>query len=67
MTYWKYFDIFRREPAITEFDKPFTPICNSSQSFATLTGLVLVTGSQIGHSASGLMGMTLTFFQYAYL
>ncbi len=30
--------LFRREPAITEFDWPFTPIHRSSKSFSTLTG-----------------------------
>jgi len=30
-----YLNKFRREPAITNFDKPFTPRCKSSHSFAT--------------------------------
>ena len=33
--------IFRREPAITEFDWPFTPIHSSSKHFSTRTGSVL--------------------------
>jgi hypothetical protein len=32
-----YLDIFRGEPAITQFDWPFTPYHRSSKSFATLT------------------------------
>jgi len=31
-----YVNRFRGKPAITEFDKPFTPNHRSSQSFATL-------------------------------
>ena len=33
-----YLDIFRGEPAITQFDWSFTPNHSSSKSFATLTG-----------------------------
>jgi len=33
--------MFRREPAITKFDKPFTPIADSSQNFATFTSSAL--------------------------
>ena len=33
--------LFRREPAITEFDWPFTPTHKSSESFSTLTSSVL--------------------------
>ena len=32
---------FRREPAITQLDKPFTPTHSSSQTFSTVTGLGL--------------------------
>ena len=33
-----YLDIFRGEPAITQFDWPFTPIHSSSENFSTFTG-----------------------------
>ena len=36
-----YLNIFRREPAISEFDWPFTPIHSSSPKFSTLVGSVL--------------------------
>ena len=36
-----YLNIFRGEPAITEFDWPFTPIHKSSQWFSAHTGSVL--------------------------
>lgn len=36
-----YVNRFRRKPAITKFDKPFTPNYNLSQTFATVTGSVL--------------------------
>ena len=36
-----YFNKFRRKPAISVFDWPFTPKLKSSQSFATDTGSVL--------------------------
>ncbi len=36
-----YLDRFRRKPAITTFDKPFTPNYNSNQNFATFTTSVL--------------------------
>ena len=36
-----YFNNFRREPAITNLDWPFTPNYKSSQNFATFTGSVL--------------------------
>ena len=38
-----YLNIFRREPAISEFDWPFTPIHSSSPNFSTLVGSVLHT------------------------
>ncbi len=34
-------ELFRGEPAITEFDWPFTPIHNSSPKFSTVVGSVL--------------------------
>ena len=37
----RYLNSFRREPAITEFDWPFTPKHRSSKVFATTTGSVL--------------------------
>jgi hypothetical protein len=36
-----YLNIFRGEPAITEFDWPFTPIHSSSKEFSTSTGSAL--------------------------
>ena len=36
-----YLNIFRGEPAIAEFDWPFTPIHRSSPNFSTLVGSVL--------------------------
>jgi hypothetical protein len=36
-----YLNIFRREPAITKFDWPFTPIHSSSERFSTHNGSVL--------------------------
>ena len=36
-----YLNIFRREPAIAEFDWPFTPIHKSSEQFSTYGGSVL--------------------------
>ena len=36
-----YLNIFRGEPAISEFDWPFTPMHNSSPKFSTLVGSVL--------------------------
>ena len=33
-----YLDIFRREPAISQFDWPFTPFHTSSEQFSTHTG-----------------------------
>ena len=36
-----YLNIFRREPAISELDWPFTPIHSSSPEFSTLVGSVL--------------------------
>jgi len=33
-------NIFRKKPAITKFDWPFTPIHKSSQAFATATSEV---------------------------
>ena len=36
-----YLNIFRREPAITEFDWPFTPIHKSSEQFSTYNGSAL--------------------------
>jgi len=36
-----YLHRFRRKPAITKFDKPFTPNHNSHQNFATFTILIL--------------------------
>jgi len=37
-----YLHIFRKEPAITEFDWPFTPNHKSSQAFATATSSVFL-------------------------
>ena len=37
----RYLNSFRGEPAISEFDWPFTPSHRSSPNFATLVGLVL--------------------------
>jgi len=37
-----YVHRFRRKPAITKFDKSFTPNYNSSQNFATSTSSVLL-------------------------
>ena len=36
-----HLNAFRGEPAITEFDWPFTPIHSSSPRFSTLVGSVL--------------------------
>ena len=36
-----YLNIFRREPAISGFDWPFTPIHSSSPEFSTSVGSVL--------------------------
>jgi hypothetical protein len=36
-----YLNIFRGEPAISEFDWPFTPTHSSSPKFSTLVGSVL--------------------------
>jgi hypothetical protein len=36
-----YLNIFRGEPAITQFDWPFTPIHSSSKEFSTSTSSVL--------------------------
>ena len=36
-----YLNIFRREPAISELDWPFTPIHSSSPEFSTSVGSVL--------------------------
>ena len=33
-----YLNIFRREPAISQFDWPFTPTHTSSEQFSTYTG-----------------------------
>ena len=33
-----YLNIFRREPAISQFDQPFTPTHKSSEQFSTYTG-----------------------------
>lgn len=44
-----YFNIFRRKPAIPEFDQPFTPNHKSSQSIATDTGSVLKTSLYDAH------------------
>ena len=44
--------LFRREPAITEFDWPFTPIHSSSKGFSTPTGSALrpaLPGVRPGH------------------
>jgi len=35
-----YLDRFRRKPAITKLDKPFTPNHNLSQNFATSTSSI---------------------------
>lgn len=35
-----YLNKFRRKPAITKFDWPFTPNYNLSQNFATFTGAI---------------------------
>lgn len=43
-----YLNKFRRKPAISIFDKLFTPNHNSSQSLATETGSVL-TFDQLDH------------------
>lgn len=40
--YHLYVNRFRRKPAITKFDKSFTPNYNSSQNFATSTSSVLL-------------------------
>jgi hypothetical protein len=37
----RYLNSFRGEPAITQFDWPFTPKHNSSEAFSTATGSVL--------------------------
>jgi hypothetical protein len=37
----RYLNSFRGEPAISEFDWPFTPSHRSSPNFATLVGSVL--------------------------
>ena len=37
----RYLNSFRGEPAITQFDWPFTPKHNSSETFSTGTGSVL--------------------------
>ena len=39
--YRLHLDVFRRKPAISEFDKSFTPNHKSSQSFSTDTSSVL--------------------------
>src|SRR5687767_14554895 len=36
-----YLNMFRREPAISQFDWPFTPIHSSSERFSTHNGSVL--------------------------
>ncbi len=45
--------LFRREPAITEFDKLFTPYHKSSESFVRLTGSGLHDLLQSLHPAHG--------------
>jgi hypothetical protein len=45
--------LFRREPAITEFDWPFTPIHRSSEHFSTCTGSGLHLLLQRVHPAHG--------------
>jgi len=42
-----YVHRFRGEPAITKFDKPFTPSHNSSQSFAYTHGFGLFRGTLV--------------------
>jgi hypothetical protein len=36
-----YLNMFRREPAISQFDWPFTPIHSSSERFSTHNGSAL--------------------------
>ena len=48
-----YLNRFRREPAISKFDWPFTPNHKSSQYFATHTGSALNACSWLDHLVSG--------------
>ncbi len=48
-----YLNIFRGEPAITEFDWSFTPIHKSSKRFSALTGSSLHSVLPELHSAHG--------------
>src|SRR3990167_2198934 len=48
-----YLNIFRGEPAISQFDKPFTPIHRSSETFSTVTSSDLQPGLTSLHPAHG--------------
>ncbi len=50
---WLYLNTFRGEPAISMFGWHFTPIHNSSPSFATLVGASLDDVSPSLHSGHG--------------
>ena len=66
-----YLNRFRKKPAISKFDKLFTPNHSFSQSLATETGSVLVyfnsTYPWLAHLVSGLVHKTfLTLFHHCF-
>lgn len=71
-----YLNRFRKKPAITEFDKPFTPNHKLSQSFATDTGTVklyknikylfIIRSLGFGSNISNLKHRFKICFRYAY-
>ena len=48
----RYFDSFRRQPAITRLDKPFTPNLISSKALATATGSPLHSRFRLDEASS---------------